>query len=129
MNAVAQRCAFNLTSSSSDASSHKAIVAAKKAYFRENKGGMIVKNTMVKNCIEIDFYGPAGSDGKSIEVEMFNCANMQRARACLLGETYNVVHLSQAEFEELRGILAGIARTTGRVDAATGCQIFEAVLP
>jgi hypothetical protein len=37
MNAVAQRCAFNLTSSSSDASSHKAKSLRKKLIFERTK--------------------------------------------------------------------------------------------
>ena len=74
-------------------------------------------------------YGPAGVDNKGIEVEMVNCKNMQRAKTFLRGETYNVVSLNHREFEEFRGILGCIARSTGRVDAATGCLIFEGVLP
>jgi Na+-transporting methylmalonyl-CoA/oxaloacetate decarboxylase gamma subunit len=41
-------------------SSHKAIVAAKRSFFGESKGGIIVKNKEIQNCIAIEFYGPAG---------------------------------------------------------------------
>jgi hypothetical protein len=109
-------------------SSNKTVLAIKRANFHQDKGGVILRN--MQNSIAIEFYGPAGADRKSIEIEMVN-STMQRAELFLRGETFEVINLNNQEFQEFSRILGGIVRSAGRIeiDDGSGCYIFEGILP
>lgn len=105
--------------------SNMTVLAVKRAFFHQQKGGAIVRNKENAIAISIEFYGPAGLDGKSVEVEIVNCKSMQSAKLFLRGETFEVINLNHQEFEEFSGILRRVVKSTGRIDVASGSSIFD----
>lgn len=117
------------SASASASSSNTAVAAVKQAFREEGKGGIIVKNKMNHTCIAVEFYGPAGFDGKSIEVEFVQSSNVNPAKVFLQGESYKVLDLEKGTFGSFRAILMQNSRPTGRIDVASGCAIYEGIVP
>lgn len=103
--------------------------AIKRAHQKQNRGGTIVRNASTHDCVAIEFYGPAGLDGRSIEVQYVMSSFMNKAKVFLQWQSYSIIDVSDSDFKELKVILMGNSKSTGRIDPASGCATFEGMIP
>jgi hypothetical protein len=105
-----------------------AITITIKRAFQRGVGGVILINTSTQKALAIEFYGPAPR-GDGIEVEFVQSPNVNRAKTFLRGEEQEMVRLPSSTFEALRTVLVRNSRSKNMTDVASGCLIYEGILP
>lgn len=54
---------------------------------------------------------------------------INKAKVFMQGQNYNIIDVNGADIKELKETLMGNSKSTGQIDPASGCAIFEGSIP